>query len=258
MNDAQKKLAIVTGAAQGVGFAAVEKFLREGWQVAMMDVDSKALTLAMEQLDLPDDTLAIECDVSSPDDVNDAIEKIVDRFGRIDSLINNAGTAELLPILDTDLKVWSRIMAVNLNGPFLCTQACVPVMLKKGVGSVVNIVSISGLRASILRTAYGTSKAALIHLTKQQALEFGAQGVRVNAVAPGPVDTALAQREHSPAMRADYYDAIPLNRYGTEPEIAEAIFFLASNKASYINGQILAVDGGFESAGIGLPTLRKG
>jgi NAD(P)-dependent dehydrogenase (short-subunit alcohol dehydrogenase family) len=123
-------------------------------------------------------------------------------------------------------------------------------------GAVVNIASISGLRASTLRVAYGTSKAALIHLTKQQAAELGVQGIRVNAIAPGPVDTAMAKEVHSAAIRADYHDAIPLGRYGSEEEIAAAIHFLCSEAASYVNGQTLAVDGGFDATGIGLPTLR--
>ena len=121
----------------------------------------------------------------------------------------------------------------------------------------MNITSISGLRASALRIAYGTSKAALEHLTKQLALELSVRGIRVNAVAPGPVDTAMAKAVHSPAIRADYHDAIPLGRYGLEEEIAEAVFFLASERASYITGQVLAVDGGFDAIGIGLPTFRK-
>jgi NAD(P)-dependent dehydrogenase (short-subunit alcohol dehydrogenase family) len=104
--------------------------------------------------------------------------------------------------------------------------------------------------------AYGTSKAALMHLTRQQAVELGEQGIRVNAVAPGPVDTAMAKQVHTPDIRAGYHDAIPLNRYGLEPEIADAVCFLCSDKAAYINGQILAVDGGFDAAGIGLPSLR--
>ena len=127
-------------------------------------------------------------------------------------------------------------------------------MLATGGGAVVNIGSISGLRASTLRVAYGTSKAALMHLTKQQAAELGERGIRVNAVAPGPVDTAMAQQVHTPDIRADYHDAIPLNRYGTEEEIAAAVAFLCSDAASYVNGQTLAVDGGFDAAGIGLPS----
>ena len=129
-------------------------------------------------------------------------------------------------------------------------------MRENGGGAIVNITSISALRASTLRVAYGTSKAGLAHLTKQQAVELAALGIRVNAVAPGPVETAMAKAVHTPEIRADYHDTIPLNRYGLEEELAEAIFFLCSDRASYITGQMLAVDGGFEAAGIGLPTLR--
>jgi meso-butanediol dehydrogenase / (S,S)-butanediol dehydrogenase / diacetyl reductase len=121
--------------------------------------------------------------------------------------------------------------------------------------AIVNICSISGLRASTLRVAYGTSKAGLMHLTRQQAVELGAQGIRVNAVAPGPVDTAMAKAVHSAQIRADYIANIPLARYGEESEIAAAVCFLLSRSASYINGQILAADGGFDAAGIGLKDL---
>jgi meso-butanediol dehydrogenase/(S,S)-butanediol dehydrogenase/diacetyl reductase len=135
----------------------------------------------------------------------------------------------------------------------------VPVMLEtveSGGGSVVNIASISGVRASTLRIAYGTSKAALMHLTKQQAVEYGNLGIRVNCVAPGPVETAMAAQVHSDVIRTSYFDAIPLARYGTTREIADAVAFLCSDAASFINGQILAVDGGFDAAGVGLPSLR--
>jgi NAD(P)-dependent dehydrogenase (short-subunit alcohol dehydrogenase family) len=136
------------------------------------------------------------------------------------------------------------------------TQAVAPIMRDQGGGAVVNITSISGLRASTLRVAYGTSKAGLAHLTKQQAAEFSALNIRVNAVAPGPVNTAMAKAVHTPEIRADYHDHIPLNRYGLEEELANAIYFLCSDQAGYITGQVLAVDGGFDSTGIGLPTLR--
>jgi NAD(P)-dependent dehydrogenase (short-subunit alcohol dehydrogenase family) len=129
-------------------------------------------------------------------------------------------------------------------------------MLRGGGGAVVNIASISGLRASTLRVAYGTSKAALIQLTLQQAAELGDRGIRVNAVAPGPVETAMAAQVHDAAIRQAYHDAIPLGRYAAPAEIAAAIGFLCSDAASYVNGQCLAVDGGFESTGIGLPALR--
>ncbi len=257
MAQSAKKLVLVTGAARGIGLATAKLFLDQGWQVVLLDIDEETLTSSFELLARGDDTMMIVCDVSNPDQVKEAIAAIDDRFGRLDGLINNAGIADFMPILETGFDVWSRILAVNLSGPFLCGQACAPLMLASGGGSIVNIVSISGLRASTLRVAYGTSKAGLIQLTKQQAAELGNQGIRVNAIAPGPVNTAMAKKVHGPEIRADYHAAIPLNRYGTEEEIAEAIYFLTSDKASYVNGQILAVDGGFESTGIGLSTLRE-
>ena len=130
-------------------------------------------------------------------------------------------------------------------------------IVKNGGGAIVNIASISGLRASTLRVAYGTSKAALIQLTKQYAVELGNVNVRVNVIAPGPVDTEMAKLVHSVAIRSDYYDAIPLGRYGTPEEMANTVGFLCSDAATFINGQVIAVDGGFEASGVGLPTLRR-
>jgi NAD(P)-dependent dehydrogenase (short-subunit alcohol dehydrogenase family) len=241
-----KKTAVVTGSARGIGLAVAQRFREAGYRVAGLDIDKQDSGV----------DLALRCDVSAASQVKDAIANVEKSFGRIDALVNNAGIAVFKPLLETTLEEWERVLAVNLTGPFICTQACAPVMLKNGGGAVVNIASISGVRASTLRVAYGTSKAALMHLTKQQAAELGNVGIRVNAVAPGPVDTAMAQQVHTPAIRADYHDAIPLNRYGSEREIAEAVVFLCSEAASYINGQTLAVDGGFDAAGIGLPSLR--
>ena len=180
-----------------------------------------------------------------------------DAFGRADAVVNNAGIAVFKPILETTFDEWQRVLDVNLSGPFLMTQTFAPLMIEGGGGAVVNIGSISGLRASTLRVAYGTSKAALAHLTKQQAAELGEVGIRVNLVAPGPVDTAMAKAVHTPDIRAGYHDAIPLNRYGLEQEIAAAVLFLSGDQAQYITGQTLAVDGGFDAVGIGLPSLRE-
>ena len=257
MNESAAKVALVTGAARGIGLATAKRFLAESWRVALLDIDNDTLGRSHAALAQPDVTLAIHCDVADGVDVGRSIEAVAARFGRLDALVNNAGIAIFKPLLETTLDEWGRTLAVNLTGPFLCTQAAVPLMRKHGGGSIVNITSISALRASTLRVAYGTSKAALTHLTKQQAAELGALGIRVNAVAPGPVDTAMAKAVHTPAIRADYHDAIPLNRYGHQEELAEAIFFLCSDRASYITGQTLAVDGGFESTGIGLKTLRE-
>jgi NAD(P)-dependent dehydrogenase (short-subunit alcohol dehydrogenase family) len=252
----QPKTVLVTGAARGIGLAAAKRFLADGWRVALLDIDGENLARTYAALARPDDTLAITCDVADGEGVKRAIVAIKERFGRLDALVNNAGIAIFKPILDVTYEDWSRVLAVNLTGPFLCTQAAAPLLRDSGGGSIVNITSISGLRASTLRTAYGTSKAGLAHLTKQQAVELASLGIRVNAVAPGPVDTAMAKAVHTPAIRQDYHDHMPLNRYGLEQELAEVIFFLCSERASYITGQVLAVDGGFDSTGIGLPTLR--
>ncbi|MEX1166679.1 MAG: SDR family oxidoreductase [Hydrogenophaga sp.] len=255
-------VAFVTGAARGIGLAIARWFLARGYGVALVDNDEPTLLAAVAALQRElganaDRVLGLRVDVSSPSQVEAAVARTEKAFGRIDALVNNAGVAAFKPIGETTFEDWRWVMSVNLDGPFLCTQAVAPVMLKQGRGAVVNIASISGLRASTLRVAYGTSKAALIHLTKQQAVEYGNAGIRVNAIAPGPVDTAMAKAVHSPAIRADYHDTIPLARYGTEEEIANAVGFLCSAEASYVNGQVLAVDGGFDAAGVGLPTLRR-
>ena len=246
------KTALITGAARGIGLATARRFLDDGWNVALLDRDSEELGRVAAGMA---NAGAVHADVSHPDQVGRAIEETLSRFGRVDALVNNAGVADFGPIEETSFDRWRRVMETNLDGIFLMTQAALPA-LKQSKGAIVNIASISGLRASTLRTAYGTSKAAVIHLTQQQAVELGEFGIRANSVCPGPVRTKLAMAVHSPAIIAAYHDAIPLNRYGSESEIAEVIHFLCSDRASYVTGQNIAVDGGFEATGIGLPALR--
>lgn len=247
------KTALITGAARGIGLATARGLIAEGWQVAVLDRDSAELAKVAELLP---DAMVIDADVSVPADVERAVSQIEAGFGRLDGLVNNAGVADFGPIRETTFERWCRVMETNLDGPFLMTQAFTDLLAADGGGAVVNITSISGLRASTLRVAYGTSKAALAQLTLQQAVELGELGIRVNAVAPGPVATKLAMAVHSPEIIAAYHDALPLNRYGKEEEVAAAITFLLSDKASFVTGQILAADGGFEATGIGLPALR--
>lgn len=257
MND--MKTALITGAARGIGLATVQRFLKEGWRVVGMDNQADTLGGAFRAL-ASNHAHAMPGDVSSHDDVMQVVEATIDQFGTIDCLVNNAGVADFAPAAEHDYALWRHVMSINLDGPFLMTQAVVAHMRKTG-GSIVNVTSISGLRASTMRVAYGTSKAALAHLTKQFAAEYGEYGIRVNAVAPGPVETAMATKVHTPQVRQAYYDVMPIARHAEERELANAIWFLASDEASFITGHVLAVDGGFDAVGVGinhLPTRTKG
>ena len=253
MSSKEEKLAIVTGAARGIGLATAKLFNKNGFKVAIVDKDKKEIT----KLSILNNDIRTFCyDISNHDSIDKMFNSILKWYNRIDVLVNNAGVADFGKIEATDLNRWNDVMRTNLDGAFMCSQKSIS-HLKKTRGCIINIASISGLRASTLRVAYGTSKAAIIQLTKQQAAELGEYGIRVNCVAPGPVKTKLAMAVHTQDIIEAYHDAIPLNRYGTEFEIANAIYFLASEKASYVTGQILAVDGGFEATGVGLPSLRK-
>ena len=258
MSEAIQKVVLVTGAARGIGLATAKRFLADGWRVALLDIDGENLNRTYAALANPDATIAICCDVS------DASGRYPGRLrpsrkNSANSMLWSTmpGIAVFKPILDHTLEG----LVARDGGQ---SHRAIPVragggsrsMRDSGGGRTVNITSISGLRASALRVAYGTSKAGLAHLTQQQAIEYASLGIRVNAVAPGPVDTAMAAM-HAPEIRAAYHDAISLNRYGLDQELAEAIFFLCSDRASYITGQTLAVDGGFEATGVGLPVLRE-
>lgn len=253
-----RPVAVVTGGARGIGLGIARWFLRHGHDVALLDIDAPTLQRTERELDMAARVLAVHCDVSDPAQVQAAADAAWRRFARVDALVNNAGIAVFKPIGETSYAEWRQVLGTNLDGAFLCTQAFAPLMLRGGRGgAVVNVASISALRASTLRVAYGTSKAALVHLTRQQAVELGDQGIRCNVIAPGPVETEMAKLVHSVAVRSDYHDAIPLGRYGSVEEMAETVGFLCSPAASFINGQLLAVDGGFEATGVGLPTLRR-
>jgi len=246
-------VAVVTGGARGIGLAIGEWFLAHGYAVALIDNDRETLEATAARLDV----LALHCDVSDPAAVAAAAASVMAKFGRVDALVNNAGVAVFKPALETSFEEWRYVLGTNLDGAFLCTQAFGAVMVAQKSGAIVNIASISGLRASTLRVAYGTSKAAIIHLTKQYAVEFGNYGVRVNAVCPGPVETEMAKLVHSVAIRSDYYDTVPMGRYGTVEEMAGLVGFLCSDAASFVNGQALANDGGFDAAGVGIPAFRR-
>ncbi|SFA87618.1 NAD(P)-dependent dehydrogenase, short-chain alcohol dehydrogenase family [Poseidonocella pacifica] len=246
------KVALVTGAASGIGLASVDLFLAEGYAVVMVDRNERGLRGAA---DTRENVLPIACDISDPEAIAGVAAQVLGWKGRLDALVNNAGFAHFAPIEETGLEVWRQIMATNLDGTFLMTQAFIPA-LKESRGAIVNIGSISGLRASTLRVAYGTSKTAVMHLTKQQAVELGMHGVRVNCVNPGPILTEMSRQVVTEEIRKANHDVLPLDRFGEPEEVAEVIVFLCSTKASYVTGQVISVDGGYEATGVGLPALR--
>jgi len=245
------KVAIITGSGRGIGREMARLFAAEGAKVAVADVhEENARRTVAELTGAGGEACPVGVDITDAAQIESMTRLVVEKWGRLDILVNNAGIGLNKSFLETTLAEWQRVLAVNLTGTFLCAQAAAREMVRQGAGRIVNVASISGQRGGQGRAAYGSAKAGVILLTKVMAVELAPHGVTVNAIAPGPVDTDQSRQSHTPATRRAYHDRIPLGRYGEHREIAAAALFLASGEASFVNGAVLNVDGGFGAAGL--------
>lgn len=240
------KVAIVTGSSRGIGKAISLEFARQGADVVVnAHRDIKAMFETAEEIrSLGRESIPIVADVSNSKDVNNLVNETVKEFGKIDILVNNAGIMKSTPIEELSEDDWDNVMNVNLKGAFLCSKHVGKQMIKQKKGVIVNIASIAGFVPEVFAGAYSPSKAALISLTYLLALEWAKHNIRVNAICPGPVETAMTNAEWPGRKREARIKAIPLKRFGKPEEVAKAAVFLASEDSSYITGHALVIDGG--------------
>jgi len=248
-------IAIVTGGATGIGRAIAEEYLKRGDAVVIADINARAAGQTADELSEIGRCLAITTDVSNEESVIELVQRTREELGGVNYLVNNAGIHLHKLIVDTELVEWERQLEVQLTGPFLCSREVARDMLRHNAhGAIVNIVSVAARMGRIKGAAHSASKAGLIMLTQTLAMELGQHGIRVNAIAPGLIDTESQRAEEviSSVYKQAYVKEIPLGRLGEASEIADAAMFLCSDKARWITGQTLFVDGGFMSGNLSL------
>ncbi|QIG48522.1 SDR family oxidoreductase [Nordella sp. HKS 07] len=249
------RVALVTGAARGIGLAAAKRLAEEEARVLLSDIDAE--TLAEAAADLTRQGLAVDaiaCDVADAASVERMVAKAANNWGRIDIVVNNAAISDDTPIEELDETRWRHVLAINLDSALLVARAALPLLKQSPSGSIVNIASVQGIRGQPHAMAYATAKGGLVNLTRCMAVDFGPFGIRANAVAPGYIDTRMAEQKHDTPHehKTDWfqdiyfkYGRMPLRRAGKADDVAGPILFLASDDSLYVTGTVLVVDGGF-------------
>jgi 3-oxoacyl-[acyl-carrier protein] reductase len=245
MDRLKDKVAVITGAAKGIGYATAETLAQLGAHVVIADTRLERAEVAAQAIAASTGrrAVAVQCDVADSESTKAMIDRTIEEFGRIDILINNAGTTRdnlIMRISDAD---WDLVLGINLKGAFNCSKAAIRPMMKQRSGRIVNISSVSGLAGQAGQTNYSSSKAGLIGFTKALAREVGSRGITVNAVAPGFIETDLT-KDLPAELKETAIKNTPLGRWGVPQDIANAVAFLVSDEAAFITGHILTVDGG--------------
>ncbi|MBK1871223.1 SDR family NAD(P)-dependent oxidoreductase [Aestuariivirga sp. YIM B02566] len=249
------RVALVTGAARGIGLAAATRLAEEGAHVLLSDIDADVLAEVTADLRKQDLTVdAVACDVANPQSVERMVAKAAGNWGRIDIVVNNAAISDDTPIEELSDEHWRHVLAINLDSALHVARAALPHLKQSPSGSIVNIASVQGIRGQPHAMAYATAKGGLVNLTRCMAVDFGPFGIRANAVAPGYIDTRMAEQkldtphEHKTDWFQDIYfkyGRMPLRRAGKVEDVAGPILFLASDDSLYVTGTVLVVDGGF-------------
>lgn len=239
----QGKVVLVTGGASGIGAAVAARLAAEGARVVAADLTAPDGGFALPE---PGDIAPLRMDVSDEASVAAGFAHLT----QLDGLFHAAGIAKDVPFLDTTVEFFDHVIAINLRGTFLVGQAAARLMRQHGGGSIVNVSSVSGMRGNVGRSAYGASKGGVVLLSQVMAVDLAAERIRVNVIAPGPIETPMVTAVHAPEMRAIWESHVPMRRYGTPDEVANAALFLLSDESAYVTGHVMAVDGGFLGSGV--------
>ncbi len=240
------KVALISGGARGMGAVEAQLFAKEGAKVVIGDIlDSEGAKVAAEISEAGLDALYVHLDVAVEEDWRQAVDATVTKFGKLNVLVNNAGIGQQVSLEEISGELWDYVMAVNTKGVFLGTKHAIPVMRKTGGGSIINISSMAGLVGGSASAVYHASKGAVRLLTKSTAIQYAREGIRVNSVHPGVIETPMTEAFLAvPSHRQDRVDKTPMRRIGTSEDVAYGVLFLASDESSFVTGSELVIDGG--------------